>query len=867
MPKPARTSRSHSPLVALSMIPSALGILLPLILARLLTPAEIGTFKIFFLYLGVAPALFLTSGLRNGIAYWAGQDVKRSSAIETSSMLILLLAATGTMLTLTLTNRISSTFSVADREVHLFAISLLGGIAGSYFEEAAIAVGRVWTGALFYCGSEVLRTLAIISTLLYYRSLSAVLITHTAVSTLKLLIGYLCGYKIGVVGFSWTPSILKDVWAYALPVSLAYIFGVLIASSDQFLLASRITASEFALYSIGCLSIAPLLTFEQSVSRVLIPQMAEAFAKKNAQRAAVLYQSAVDTLGFVIFPAVTGLCIFGTPIIELLFTERYSAAARYLKIFALSYLLLIIPHDAVARSRGQARWIFCTFVAFGTSSLLFAYLLIPAAGPMGALAGVLISGTAMRIYSVCYSRRVFALRLQELLPISTWARYITVCLILAAAAYLIQPHFETPRRWLLGAGSLFSGAYLCLALPMKNRERRRRNGAQSVLILTQSVNIGGLERMILHLSRYLQKDSHWHVRVLAYDHSSEKQSIEAAFRDAEIPLEVFQKKDGFSFRVVFRILRTIYREDIHIIHSQDLGTLIYAVLAKFLSLGKVSIVHTQHSFPRTEDTLRYRLYRHLFSLGIDSLSVVSEDIRVAYSKVNPKGRDIRLIENGVEFATSPTIKRGEKIRARREFMAELSPEQRQQLTPFANDVWILYQARFFPQKGQEHALRIWTEMRAEERQKSILCLIGPESVAGEYGRIRSLIRGCPDQQRILMLGASPIPLRWLQVGDVFLSCSEYEGMPLAPLEAAGCGLPLVISDIPGHSFLKDMSFQFTLDNIQQAAQEAQALINRILSGDERYQHYLWEKSEAIRTRFSVARMATQYALLYARSTD
>jgi glycosyltransferase involved in cell wall biosynthesis len=92
-------------------------------------------------------------------------------------------------------------------------------------------------------------------------------------------------------------------------------------------------------------------------------------------------------------------------------------------------------------------------------------------------------------------------------------------------------------------------------------------------------------------------------------------------------------------------------------------------------------------------------------------------------------------------------------------------------------------------------------------------------------------------------------------------------MPLAPLEAAGCGLPLVISDIPGHSFLKDMSFQFTLDNIQQAAQEAQALINRILSGDERYQHYLWEKSEAIRTRFSVARMATQYALLYARSTD
>lgn len=862
MTAPLTKARSHWPLVILSTIPALLGVLLPLILVRIVTPTEVGTFKIFFLYLGIAPALSLTSGLRSGLAYWSGQESQRSQAFAASSLLNLILAITATIVTLALADEISIRFQVSTLETTLFALALLGAIGGNYFEEAAIAMGRIWTGALFYCGSEILRTVVIIFALLYWRSLTAVLIAHTAISTLKLFAGYLWGYHLGLVGFPRNRDIFKGVWRYALPVSLAYVFGVFIGSADQFLLAPQVGPVEFALYSIGCLTVAPLLSFEQSVTRVLIPQMAEALSKKDLQRATLLYQSAVNTLAFILIPAVTGLLVFATPIIELLFTTQYSAAAQYLQLFALSYALLIVPHDALARARGESGWILKTFIVFALTSFLLCYLLIPLAGPVGALSGVLISGTAMRLNALRYFRKEVGRPLSSFFPARSIMYYIVLSLVLALVTLYIRPYFTTSRTWLFESGVLFSTCYLLLALPVKNRADRLRKRHRNVLIVSQSLRIGGLERMILNLSKQLQAEGRWNVRVFAYNHSDEKQTLVRAFRDSNIPVDTFKKKPGFSFKAVGRMLHIVYRNDIDIIHSHDLGTLIYAVIVKLCSFGKTSVVHTQHSFPQTEDTLRYRLYRYIATLWVDRLSVVSENIRRCYSPFLIKRTPIHVIENGVEFASEPITQRDNRIELRRKVLETLPSEQRQNLEDLLDELWMIYQARFYPGKGQDHALSLWQEMSASERRRSVLCLIGPESGTGEYQRIRTMIQKCPEQDRIFLIEGTTAPLRWLQAGDLFLSCSEYEGMPLAPLEAAGSGMPLLLSRIPGHSFLKENSLQFSLDNVSDGARHIHVLFDQIVQGGRSYQDNLWEKSHLIREKFSVAEMATRYSQLY-----
>jgi glycosyltransferase involved in cell wall biosynthesis len=288
----------------------------------------------------------------------------------------------------------------------------------------------------------------------------------------------------------------------------------------------------------------------------------------------------------------------------------------------------------------------------------------------------------------------------------------------------------------------------------------------------------------------------------------------------------------------------------------------YAIFSSVLTFGKVGVVHTQHSLPQSEDTLRYRMYRRLFSLGIHKLSVVSPHIQDSYARFLFTSTRIHLIENGVEFLDRPVVDRCQKRTVRCSLFDGLSVDHRERLRRYTDDLWVIYQARFSPGKGQEHALALWKSMRTEDRQRCILCMVGPEAVAGAHQRVESSTQDCPDHDRIFIIPGSDTPLRWLSASDLFLSCSEYEGMPLAPLEAAGSGLPLLLSRIPGHAFLNEYSLQFSLDDIQQGANHMASLFSRILDGGTLYQGQLWQKGNSLRQTFSVSAMAHKYAQLY-----
>jgi glycosyltransferase involved in cell wall biosynthesis len=51
--------------------------------------------------------------------------------------------------------------------------------------------------------------------------------------------------------------------------------------------------------------------------------------------------------------------------------------------------------------------------------------------------------------------------------------------------------------------------------------------------------------------------------------------------------------------------------------------------------------------------------------------------------------------------------------------------------------------------------------------------------------------------RVRFLGFAPNVCRLMQAADAFVLCSRWEGLPMALLEAAACGLPAVATNVPG----------------------------------------------------------------------
>jgi glycosyltransferase involved in cell wall biosynthesis len=383
---------------------------------------------------------------------------------------------------------------------------------------------------------------------------------------------------------------------------------------------------------------------------------------------------------------------------------------------------------------------------------------------------------------------------------------------------------------------------------------------RKVLMLTWYAHIGGLERMVLSLSTAL-KAGGWSPRAFVFDRRPDagpENDLTPSFESAGVPVVAFEKGPGFSFGAVAALRRLVAEEAVPVLHSHDLGALMYGACVKLSRLGRARLIHTQHSFVGMSAKPAHARYQRFFTRFADEIVVVSEDTKRSYVELGVPERRIRVIPNGVRFperSAGAAERRGLKAA----LLAALDAPARAALEPFAGDRWILYMARLEGAKGQDHALELWERLSPAARAGSVLLFVGPESETGALARLRAGIAKASDASRVLALGATHAPELWLGCSDVALSCSEFEGMPLGPIEAAGAGLPLVLSEIPGHAVLRECSVQYRLD----APADGARAVERLLAAapDESFAR-AWENAAGIRSRHTLARMSEAYARLY-----
>ncbi|RMG39356.1 MAG: hypothetical protein D6719_13525, partial [Candidatus Dadabacteria bacterium] len=534
-----KKTNNHWPVSVLSSVSSLLNLLLPLVLVRLIERDQIGIYKLFFLYLMVVPELCLSGGLVNGLAYWAGRGRRGLRAIQLTGTLILLLALFSGALLFVFRADLAELLGVSQNTMLAFSAAAAGSVAAVFFEESTIVRGAVWKAAIFMALSDVVRVLAMLAAAFYYRDVEAVLYTFSLFTLLKAGIGYTLAYKMKSFRPVLDRSSVWPVVTYAFPVALAGVFGLLVSHADQFVLSATLKTDEFALYALGCLLVPPLLILEHSVVRVLIPELSRIFENFKSQKARQtgkeFYKNAISQLGLVIIPSFFGLLVFADPIVRLLYTDRYSAAAPYLMLFSFSYLFLIIPFDAVARARGEAHWIMSRTVTFALIGLMLCSLLAYEFGAIGALSGMLLTKALMRTYSLSYTRRVTGWKIREFLPLRDLGIYLAVSMALALVALSGRAFGAEGLGWFAVYGGFFALSYFPLVFFIMGRLSQRDN--PRIMIVLPSLQIGGLERLVLTLSKGLKEKGHY-VLVYAYDQPdlAEDHLLNEQFNAAGVPV-------------------------------------------------------------------------------------------------------------------------------------------------------------------------------------------------------------------------------------------------------------------------------------------------------------------------------------------
>jgi glycosyltransferase involved in cell wall biosynthesis len=106
---------------------------------------------------------------------------------------------------------------------------------------------------------------------------------------------------------------------------------------------------------------------------------------------------------------------------------------------------------------------------------------------------------------------------------------------------------------------------------------------------------------------------------------------------------------------------------------------------------------------------------------------------------------------------------------------------------------ILFAGRFEPQKNLPNLVDALAIVLRGREAVALLCGAGPQEA-----EIRARIDSHGLADRVRLLGFTDALWSLMKGADVFVSTTWFEGQPNVVLEAAACGCPLVLSDIPAH---------------------------------------------------------------------
>ncbi|MDD2671887.1 MAG: glycosyltransferase [Syntrophales bacterium] len=361
-----------------------------------------------------------------------------------------------------------------------------------------------------------------------------------------------------------------------------------------------------------------------------------------------------------------------------------------------------------------------------------------------------------------------------------------------------------------------------------------------ILHVTHSLNIGGLERVVVDLAKEFGNRGHEvHICCL-----SDKEPLAAEAERAGAFVFSLNKEPGPAFGLPLRIAGEIRKRQVDVIHTHNAAGLIYGVTAALVS-GARCIVHTEHGKEPESSQSKVRASAEKFLIGKTTRIVtVSEQLRkdLILEYDLPAGR-IKVILNG--------------INAERFRRPECREKTRLSMGIENGGVLIGHIARLVPLKNQKFLITIFGELKK----------IHPEvrlAIAGG-GPLMNELRSFAEKERlsgdVLFLGERRDIPEILSALDLFILPSLTEGISITLLEAMAAGVPVVASRVGGNEEI----IEHGRSGILISPDEPRAWIEHIgmLLRNESERIRLAEAAGGtVRKRFSTSAMAEEYEHVY-----
>jgi glycosyltransferase involved in cell wall biosynthesis len=296
------------------------------------------------------------------------------------------------------------------------------------------------------------------------------------------------------------------------------------------------------------------------------------------------------------------------------------------------------------------------------------------------------------------------------------------------------------------------------------------------MYLVTSLDLGGAEQQVRLLAREFSQRG-WHVEIVSMVAPDRPEPM---LDERGIEVSSLGMRRGLPDpRGLGRFLQLVRRRRPHIIHAQMVHANLLASVSHLFARDPV-IVTSARSL-NEGSVWRYAAYRLTNRLP-DVISAVSQSVAdelVRRRAVEP-GRVV-VVPSGIDAAEHRRDRR-----ARANVRRELALENR--------FVW-LAAGRLVPAKAYDRLIEAYAEVR-RDRPESVLLIAGD-------GPLESVLRSVVTERQLLpsiqLLGRRDDVPALMSAADAYVMSSDWEGLPMALLEAASGSLPMVATNVAGNS--------------------------------------------------------------------
>jgi O-antigen/teichoic acid export membrane protein len=408
-----------------------------MVLARILTQAEYGTYRQLFMLYTIVSALFLI-GLPQSVYYFIpkANAAKKTKIIAQTLDLVSLLGILSSALILFSRSWVASLFHNAQLLNTLvpFALYPFFMFVTQLYYCIMISLQRPRKAAIFIalsvvCDSILILGVALLTRSLFYISIS--IIVSVFIQWLYARIS-LRSFLRSKESIKIDYTLLKQQIRFSLPIGIAAIVGVISAQVDKLVISSYFSPELFAVFSVGAAELPFIGIITNSVNAVILPEMSKQTGNSVITD---LYKSAVRKNALLLFPVFAFCMIMAPQIIQTLYSAKYLGAVVFFRIYLFTVPLRIATYGLLFQVYNKTRYIFLlsfTSLIINTTLNLWLIHSIGIRGP--AFAAVLVTYLTVALY-LFLIKHTLKLRLLSLFPLRAILKTMLAALLAAALTY------------------------------------------------------------------------------------------------------------------------------------------------------------------------------------------------------------------------------------------------------------------------------------------------------------------------------------------------------------------------------------------------------------------------------------------------